>query len=117
MAGLKKVLEPERKGKVTYNAGIVNGIVVLAVSEVQGVTLKKLGKKDKSDLIKIDFNGDVVSVDVTVDVLYGHNIPDVAFEIQDSVKRTVESMSRFKVGSVNVHVDSVYFEENEQTNN
>ena len=113
MAGLKKGLESERNGKVTYNSCIVKGIVVLAVSEVQGVTLKK----DKIDLIKIDFNGDVITVDVTVDVMYGNNIPDVAFEIQDSVKRTVESMSRYKVGTVNVHVDGVYFDESEQTNN
>lgn len=113
MANYNSVPEVERKGKVTYNAGIVKGIVVLAVSEVQGVALKKEGKKDKLDLIKVSFNGDVVSVDVTVDVTYGHNVPDVAFDIQESVKHNVEAMSKYKVGSVNVHIEGVIFNENE----
>ena len=113
MANYKLLPEAERKGKVTYNTGIVKGIVVLAVSEVQGVSLKKEGKKDKLDLIKVDFNGDVVSVDVSVDVTYGHNVPDVAFDIQESVKHNVEAMSKYKVGSVDVHIDGVNFSEGE----
>lgn len=97
-------------GKVIYNDGIVKGIVVLAVSEVQGVLLKN-GKKDKLDLIKIDFDGDNVTVDVTVDVIFGNNVPDIAFDVQESVKHNVEAMSRYKVNSVNVHVDSVVFQD------
>ena len=100
----------EETGKVTYNDGIVKGIVVLAVSEVQGVLLKN-GKKDKLDLIKIDFDGDVVTVDVTIDVMFGYNVPDVAFDVQESVKHNVEAMSRYKVSSVNIHVDSVIFQD------
>ena len=111
MPNYKILPESERKGKVTYNAGIVKGIVVLAVSDVKGVALKKEGKKDKLEFIKVDFNGDVVSVEVAVNVTYGNNVPDVAFDIQESVKRNVEAMSKYKVASVNVHVDSVIFEE------
>ncbi|MBQ3235594.1 MAG: Asp23/Gls24 family envelope stress response protein [Clostridia bacterium] len=110
MKAKKPILANEGTGKVIYNDGIVKGIVVLAVSEVQGVLLKN-GKKDKLDLIKIDFEGEVVTVDVTVDVMYGHNVPDVAFDVQESVKHNVEAMSRYKVSSVNVHVDSVIFQD------
>ena len=113
MATYKRFSESEGKGKVTYNAGIVKGIVVLAVSEVTGVSLKNGGKKDKLDLIKIEFNGDVVAVDVTVEIMYGLNVPDVAFEIQESVKHNVEAMSKYKVSSVDVHFEGVYFAEGE----
>lgn len=99
----------DNSGKVTYNAGIVKGIVVLAVSKVQGVSLKKSANKDKLDFIKINFNGDVVSVDVTVDFKYGYNVPDIAFDIQDSVKHNVEAVTKYKVSSVDVHFDSVLF--------
>ena len=50
-----KTTETASTGKVIYNAGIVKGIVALAVSDVAGVSLRKLGKKDKLDLIKISF--------------------------------------------------------------
>lgn len=99
----------QRKGKVTYNASIVKGIVVLAVSEVAGVAIRK-GKKDKLNLIKITFNGDVVSVAVTVDVYYGFNVPDVAFNIQQSVKHNIEAMSKYKVDLVDVFVNGVIFD-------
>ena len=103
--------ETVKKGNVTYNESIVQGIVILAVSEVAGVVLKKDKAKDKVDYIKIDFNGNKVSVDVSVDVMFGHNVPDVAYDIQDSIKRNVETMSRYTVSSVDVHVESVTFNE------
>lgn len=100
----------EGKGKVTYNAGIVKGIVVLAVSDVQGVALEK-SNKDNLNLVKLNFNEDLVSIDVTVKVLYGYNVPDVAFNIQQSIKNSLESMSKYKVDSVDVHISGVVFSE------
>lgn len=97
----------ERKGKVTYNVGIVKGIVVLAVEDVQGVA----HNKEKLNLTKVAFNEDVVVIDITVDVLYGYSVPDVAFDIQQCVRHNVESMSKYKVDKVNVHVSSVTFED------
>ena len=112
MANTKIIPEYNGDGKVTYNDGIVKGIVVLAVSKVQGVALKSGGKKDKLDYIKITFDGDVISVDVTVDFMYGYNVPDIAFDIQESVVHNVEAVSKYKVSSVDVHFDNVFFSEN-----
>lgn len=112
MAIYKRNTSGQKKGKVVYNASIVKGIVALAVSEVSGVVLKNAGKKDKLDLIKITFNGEEISVDVFVDILYGYNVPDVAYDIQQSVIHNVESMSKYKVKDVDVHFDGVFFEEN-----
>jgi uncharacterized alkaline shock family protein YloU len=112
MKAKKPLQNYEVTGKVNYNDGIVKGIVVLAVSEVQGVLLKNGKKeKDKLDFIEVDFNANNVTVKVTVDVVFGFNVPDVAFDVQESVKRNVEAMSRYKVSSVNVHVDSVVFQD------
>ena len=38
---------------------------------------------------------------------YGVRIPDVAFEIQNKVKKAVESMTGLKVVEVNVHIQGV----------
>ena len=109
MATYKRNTDSGNKGKVTYNASIVKGIVALAVADVVGVALKKGDKKDKLDLIKIDFDGDDIAVEVTVDILYGYSVSDVAYDIQQSVIHNVESMSKYKVKSVNVNIDSVFF--------
>ena len=98
----------ERKGKVTYNAGIVKGIVVLAVEDVQGVALNK----EKLNLTKVTFNEDIVSIDITVDAIYGYSVPDVAFDIQQCVRHNIESMTKYKVDKVDVHFSSVTFEDN-----
>ena len=44
MAVFRKVPPDGQKGKISYNAGIVSGIVNLAVSEVEGVHMHS-GKK------------------------------------------------------------------------
>ncbi len=100
----------EGKGKVTYNASIVKGIVVLAMSDVEGVALKK-SNKDNLNLIKLDFNGDVVNIDVTIDAIYGYNVPDIACNVQQSIKNNLESMSKYKVDTIDVHINGVIFEE------
>ena len=101
--------ESELNGKVTYNASIVKGIVALAVTDVNGVSLRKIGNSDNFELIKLSFNDDDVDVDVSVDIEYGYNVPDVAYEIQQSVKRNVESMTKYKVKTVDVHFEGVSF--------
>lgn len=97
-------------GKVVYNSSIVRGIVVLAVSDVEGVAVpdEKGGKKGKDD-VKLVFVDKTVDVDVNVSVSYGYNIPDVAYNIQQSIKYNVETMSDYKVGKIDVHVVDVIF--------
>lgn len=104
-------------GKVIYNSSIVKGIVTLAVSEIEGVSIQvdKAGKPIK-DSVKVEFNGDNVSVDVAVSVRYGFNIPDVAYSIQRSVKQNVEAMSDYKIETIDVHVINVEFDEVDSNN-
>ena len=55
---------------------------------------------------------------VSIIVEYGARIPDVAFEIQNRVKKSVENMTGLKVTEVNVHVQGVSIEtEKKQENN
>lgn len=100
--------------KVVYNGSIVKGIVTLAISEVDGVTLATdKNSKNKEGVVVTFVNGNVLA-DVTVSVRYGLNIPDVAYNIQQSVKHNVEAMTEYKVGSVDVHVVDVLFDENDK---
>ena len=57
-----------------------------------------------------------VKIDVNIIVEYGSRIPDVAFEIQNRVKKAVESMTGLTVPEVNVHVQGVNTEIQEKKN-
>ena len=72
-----------------------------------GITEVLSGKKNLSKGIKVDINENEAKIDVNIIVEYGIRIPDVAFEIQNRVKKAVETMTGLKVSSVNVHVQGV----------
>lgn len=116
---LKQSSNNEKSGKISYSSGIVSGIVSLAVSEINGVAilsngkksfLKRVSKTDKREGIKIDYEGDGMYVDVSIKVYYGYSVPDIAFRIQENIKKSVESMTNFKIANVDVHVLGVIFD-------
>jgi hypothetical protein len=57
-----------------------------------------------------------VSVDVTITVDYGSPIPDVARNIQENVKKAIETMSGLDVKNVDVHVTGISFEREQRAN-
>ncbi len=100
----------------------------IAVSEVSGVygmaggfagiTEALSGKKNLAKGIKVDVGEKSAKIDVNIIVEYGARIPDVAFEIQTRVKKSVENMTGLKVLEVNVHVQGVHaISEKERENN
>jgi uncharacterized alkaline shock family protein YloU len=97
-----------QKGKISYNSGIVSGIVALAISEVDGVSL--LNNKNRG--VKLLFEKQGIVADICVKVDYGFNVPSLAFRIQQSIKHNVESMTKYKVAKVDVHIQDVNFPEN-----
>lgn len=107
MANFKFGAHSDGNGKVVYNAGIVNGIVALAVNEVEGAMLLP-GKKRG---ISLFIEKDGVYADVSVIVKYGYNVPELAYRIQQSVKQNVENMTRYKVAKVDVHIQNVVFDD------
>lgn len=72
-----------------------------------GISEVLSGKKNLAKGIKVDKNENKVKIDVNIIVEYGTRIPDVAFEIQNRVKKAVENMTGLGVEEVNVHVQGV----------
>ena len=85
----------------------VSGVSGMAGGFAGGITEVLSGKKNLTKGIKVDVNENQVKIDVNIIVEYGVRIPDVAFEIQNRVKKAVETMTGLKVLSVNVHVQGV----------
>ena len=53
------------------------------------------------------FGASDVTIDINVIVKYGTKIPEAAWEIQENVKKNVESMTGLSVCKVNVHVTGI----------
>jgi uncharacterized alkaline shock family protein YloU len=114
---LEEEIKTENEG-IQISNDVVAVISGVAVSEVPGVagmaggfaggiTEVLSGKKNLAKGIKVEVEGTTAKIDVNIIVEYGSRIPDVAFEIQNRVKKAVESMTGLKVEEVNVHVQGV----------
>ena len=115
----------ENQGEVTLentNIKIADDVIAViagaAASEVPGVSSMAggfaggisevfSGKKNFAKGIKIEAGEKETKIDVNIIVEFGVRIPDVAFEIQNRVKKAVENMTGLKVVEVNVHVQGV----------
>lgn len=85
----------------------VPGVAGMAGGFAGGITEVLSGKKNLAKGIKVETTETDAKIDVNIIVEYGSRIPDVAFEIQNRVKKAVESMTGLKVQEVNVHVQGV----------
>ena len=91
----------------------VPGVASMSGGFAGGITEVLSGKKNLSKGIKVEADEKEVRIDVNIIVEYGVRIPDVAFEIQNRVKKSVENMTGLKVAEVNVHVQGVKTEKDD----
>lgn len=85
----------------------IKGMVGMSASLVGGITQILSGKKNLSKGVKVTVGENSAAIDLYVVVEYGVRIPDVALEVQENVKKAVESMTGLEVSAVNVHVQNV----------
>ena len=119
-------LDANSNGRVYFASDVVATIAGLAVTEVEGVAntvnggsgtfadiFSRKGQSNSRNLtrgIKVEVSDNEVSVDVTIIVEYGSPVPEVAEEIQENVKKAIETMTGMTVKNVDVHVSGVSFE-------
>ncbi len=92
-------------GKVTYGHKVVMSIISLATMEIRGVASLQ-GKGIRTDIV-----GDLINIDVYIDVMIGFSCAEVAYRVQENIKRSVESMTHYRAGTINVNVLGVCFDE------
>jgi uncharacterized alkaline shock family protein YloU len=101
---------------------VIAGLATVEVSGVAGMSggiaggiAELLGRKNLAKGVKVEVGQKEAAVDVSIVVEYGYRIPEVASEIQRSVKRSIETMTGLSVVEVNVHVHDVHFKTAEKT--
>ena len=121
-------LNENPNGTVSFATEVVATIAGLAATEVDGVAsmispssglADMFSRKSNRNLtkgVRIDLEDNRVSVDVTITVDYGSPIPDVAKNIQENVKKAIETMSGLDVKNVDVHVTGISFEREQRAN-
>ena len=121
-------LNENPNGTVSFATEVVATIAGLAATEVDGVASRISPSSGLADIfsrksnrnltkgVRIDLEDNRVSVDVTITVDYGSPIPDVARNIQENVKKAIETMSGLDVKNVDVHVTGISFEREQRAN-
>ena len=111
----------EESRKVNISNEVIASIAGIAATEIEGVTgmagsvaagiVEKLGaKKNPQKGVKVTVTEEGANIDLMIIVAFGVRIPELAWEIQENVKASVESMTGIDVLSVNVFVEGVSFE-------
>lgn len=107
-------------GKIQIADEVIQVIAGLAASEIAGVadmsgsfaggiTESLLGRKNFSKGVRVNFGEEdkSCSIDLSLVLEFGINIPDVCTQVQEHVKLAVESMTGLHVIGINVHVSAV----------
>ena len=113
----------DNTGKVNISEEVISVVAGVASSEVQGVAgmcnpigglSEFFGKKNYSKGVKAVIEENNVKVSLSISVNYGCNIPAVATEVQEKVKREVETMTSLNVTSVDVYVNAIMLPKEEK---
>ena len=92
-----------KTGSISYGRNVVRNIISLAAKEISGVS--SLHGKG----IRFEVYGKSINVDVYLEIEYGYSVPDVAYRVQENIKRGVETMTEYKIDTVNINVLGVRF--------
>jgi uncharacterized alkaline shock family protein YloU len=109
--------ESSDKGNIVIAREVVGIIAGLAATEIEGVAgmsggiaggiVEILGRKNLSKGVKVEVGEKEAAVDLFIIAEYGVRIPEVAWKIQENVKKAIESMTGLEVVEVNIHVQGV----------
>lgn len=81
---------------------------------IGGGIAEVLGRRNFSKGVRVEVGTEEAKIEIFIIVNYGVRIPDVAWDIQESVKNAVETMTGLNVTHVNVHVQGVHFPKTEE---
>ena len=110
-------------GQVQISAEVVEIIAATAAAEVAGVVSQEataqswteiFGKRSQSKGVKLTVDGDRVTIDLAVTVLFGTKLMEAATAIQQKVKNAVETMTYYQVDAVNVTVEGIVVKKEEK---
>lgn len=111
-------------GTITYANEVIAIIAGMAASEIDGVAemggaasivdILGRGRKPVTKGVRVEVGSEEASVDLVLTVEYGKPIHKVCRDVQESVRKSIETMTGLHVVKVDVHVLGVSFEREAQ---
>ncbi|WP_311407037.1 Asp23/Gls24 family envelope stress response protein [Liquorilactobacillus uvarum] len=127
MAESKSIVLASQKpalGQIEVAPEVIEIIAGIAAKQVEGVysmrgslasSLNELfGRKSRGKGIKLEQDGDTLSVEIFAFLDYGVSVPKVALEIQEKVKQQLLFMTGLELETVDVYVQGVVPEKQTQ---
>lgn len=113
--------EEETIGNIKISVDVVSKIASIAATEIDGVSCMRSNfvnevaqrfgaKKNGTQGVKAEITEDMVCIDLYLVVDYGVKIPELAWNVQEKVKESVEAMTGLSVTAVNIHIEGINFE-------
>jgi uncharacterized alkaline shock family protein YloU len=84
----------------------VPGVACMNPSLVREVT-RLLRRQVKGDGVRVEFDDEVVSIDLHLVALPGYNMLQLGRQVQADVARAIEELVGMPVGNINIHIDDV----------
>jgi uncharacterized alkaline shock family protein YloU len=92
------------------SAGI-EGVAEMGGGIVEGIAGMLSGKNVVTRGVKVEVDKGEVIADLFLIVEYGYQIPNVAWQVQEAVKESIEAMTDLKVVVVNIYIQGVHLPE------
>ena len=104
-------------GMVRIHKNVIASISALAAGEIEGVKrvggdfksgiLSLIGRKS-SAAINVEFDkNEEVKLEISLVIEYGFNIPEVAIQVQESVRAALEKMTNLSIKDININVQAI----------
>lgn len=110
----------ETIGNIKISVEVVAKIASIAAAEIEGVSAmhrsfvgeftQKFSKKNASQGVRVEIVDEMTNIDLYLVVEYGVKIPELAWNVQESVKARVEEMTGLNVAAVNIHIEGIQFD-------
>ena len=117
MLGEETIDESSSLGSVCIHNDVIAVIASEAASRVEGVEelpgdildgiAGMIGRRNPDRGIQVTVEGETVTIDITVILAHGVKIPQVSWELQESVRDAVQEMTGKVVKAVNVIVQGI----------
>lgn len=115
--------DTEATSTITYANDVVSVIAGVAANEVEGVAGMCSGSgisevfgrnKNITKGVKVELGTEETSVDIYLIIEYGTPIQTAALNVQENVRKAIETMTGLHVVRVDVHVQGVSFEKEKE---
>ena len=122
---VKVDVDLQNGGTISYANEVIATIAGVAANEIDGIAGMSVGggigeilgrNRNITRGVKVEVGSQEAAVDLYIVVEYGQPIQKVAADVQENVRRALESLTGLHVVRVDVHVQGVSFEQEKKQN-